>query len=354
MLTPIGVLFGTRPEYLKCKPLFQAFDTYQIPYRILHVKQHKDLEVEESIKNNYKCIDIDSPLPILRLNELASNLPKFLEPAMSDCKSILVQGDTATAFFGCLTAFHLRLPIFHLEAGLRTYDLENPFPEEAYRSMISRLATYHLCPDSGAVKNLQKENIVSNIFLVGNTILDLVKSYSFTPQIGNRVLITVHRRENWNMMKEIAESIRALAMKHTHLYFDWILHPNPSLSNVVYQYFQGHAPVPNLCLLRPLCHKELAQKIFDCYCVITDSGGIQEEASFAGKFIFVLRKATERTAIPSNYIELVETPSTLLSSFQQFQPILMEACTAYGRGDTSCQIADLLRNLSAKKGESPE
>lgn len=349
MLTPIGILFGTRPEYLKCKPLFSAFESEGIEFRILHVKQHKDLEIEESIHPSYRSISLDFPLGVSRLNELASNLPKQLEPAIQECSSILVQGDTATAFFGCLTAFHMKRKIFHLEAGLRTYDLANPFPEEAYRSMISRLATYHLCPDEQAANNLRKEGIHSNLFVVGNTILDLVKSYGFEPRIGNRVLITVHRRENWDAMIDIAKAIRTLALANPQLDFDWVLHPNPSISTQVSEYFQLSSTPKNICLLPPLTHKDLAEKIYDSYCILTDSGGIQEEGSFAGKFLFVLRKTTERSAIPSTYVQIVEDPKNLPDLFSARKSTLLQSCKAYGSGNSSQLIVLLLRNLLSEK-----
>ena len=349
MITPIGILFGTRPEYLKCKPLFAAFDSEGIEFRILHVKQHKDLDIEERSHPFYRNISLEFPLGVSRLNELASNLPKQLEPAIEECGSILVQGDTATAFFGCLTAFHMKRKVFHLEAGLRTYDLANPFPEEAYRSMISRLATYHLCPDAQAANNLQNEGIHSNIFVVGNTILDLVKSYRFESQVGNRVLITVHRRENWDTIIDIAKAIEILALRRPELAFDWVLHPNPTISTQVSEYFQKSSAPQNIHLLQPLTHKDLAEKIYNSYCILTDSGGIQEEGSFAGKFLFVLRKTTERSAIPPSYVQIVEDPKRLPDVFPREKPELLEPCTVYGSGNSSQEIVSILRKLLNEK-----
>ena len=345
-MRPIGILFGTRPEYLKVKPLFRMFQQEGIDFRILHVNQHVDLEIEEQTHIYYRKIDIVTPLSVTRLNELASNLPRCLENAINECNSILVQGDTATAFFGALVAFHLQKPIFHLEAGLRTHDLANPFPEEAYRSMISRIATYHLCPDEQSKENLLRESISNGVFVVGNSILDLVKQYGFSSSIGKVVLVTVHRRENWGALPHIVQTVHSLAKSRKDLEFIWIYHPNPTLQGVVNSSIEQLDKLPNLVFQQPCHHKELCNYIHTAYCIITDSGGIQEEASFVGKYCFVLRKLTERTAIPPEYIEMIESIDDLPSRFQAKKPSLLPPCTVYGKGDTSKKIAEIITNLN--------
>ena len=344
MAESIGILFGTRPEYLKCKPLFLAFEEANVAYKIIHVKQHVDLEIDEKKLPNYICIDLSYNTCVSRLTTLASELPKQLETALKACASILVQGDTATAFFGCVTAFHLQKPIFHLEAGLRTHDLANPFPEEAYRSMISRIATYHLCPDVSAKENLYKENIKSNVFVVGNSILDLVKSYNFPIEDTKQVLITVHRRENWPHMKRIVESVCDVAKRYPSHTFTWILHPNPILQTEVTQLLLT-TQLPNIHTSLPIQHKELCRYITSSSYIITDSGGIQEEASFLGKVCFVLRKVTERSSIPKEYIRMIENPSDLLSSIEAEVIQRYPPCHVYGDGSTAKQVVQIIKNL---------
>jgi UDP-N-acetylglucosamine 2-epimerase (non-hydrolysing) len=342
---PVGIIFGTRPEYLKVKPLLDVFNKESIPFLVIHVKQHTSLEIEESSGENYRQILLDDNTEISRLNGLGSSLLRKIEPSLRECKSILVQGDTSTVFFSALSAFHLKMPIFHLEAGLRTYDLENPFPEEAYRSMLSRIATYHLCPDMSASENLHKESLTKNIFIVGNTILDLVRSYGFTPTLGNTVLVTIHRRENWDNLSFIAESIYNLAEKYKNYTFVWVQHMNPSLQAMVNQVFDRRTPLDNISRILPADHRSLCKYISESYCIITDSGGIQEEASFLGKTCFVIRKLTERNSIPSDYIKLIHPPSELLGAFQTTKITMLPPCHVYGDGYSCDNIASIVKSL---------
>jgi len=345
MMFPVGIIFGTRPEYLKVKPLLDVFNKESIPFLVIHVKQHTSLEIEESSGENYRQILLDDNTEISRLNGLGSSLLRKIEPSLRECKSILVQGDTSTVFFSALSAFHLKMPIFHLEAGLRTYDLENPFPEEAYRSMLSRIATYHLCPDISASENLHKESLTKNIFIVGNTILDLVRSYGFTPTLGNTVLVTIHRRENWDNLSFIAESIYNLAERYKNYTFVWVQHMNPSLQAMVNQVFDRRTPLDNISRILPADHRSLCKYISESYCIITDSGGIQEEASFLGKTCFVIRKLTERNSIPSDYIKLIHPPSELLGAFQTTNITMLPPCHVYGDGYSCDNIASIVKSL---------
>ena len=349
MNLPIGIVFGTRPEYLKVKPLFSAFQREQIPFYIIQVNQHVDLLVEEKDQPNFIYLSLVDDTSVSRLNLLASTIPKLVESTLKKCSSIIVQGDTATVFFTAIAAFHLKLPIYHLEAGLRTYDLNNPYPEEAYRSMLSRIASYHLCPDIEAKAALSRENITKEVHVVGNTILDLVRSYNFTPQIGSTVLITVHRRENWDSMKQIVTTIVKLAKQRPDLHFKWIQHMNPALQKIVVETLTSEGWPDSIQVTTPLEHKELCKIITESYCIITDSGGIQEEASFLGKTCFVLRKKTERSSIPIQYIRLIQNPDDLLSEFTKKPIILLSHCKVYGDGFATDRIIDLLKASSNYK-----
>jgi UDP-N-acetylglucosamine 2-epimerase (non-hydrolysing) len=349
MNLPIGIVFGTRPEYLKVKPLFSVFQREGIPFYIIQVNQHVDLSIEERNEPNFIYLTLPDDTSTSRLNMLASTIPKLVESTLKKCSSIIVQGDTATVFFSAIAAFHLKLPIYHLEAGLRTYDLNNPYPEEAYRSMLSRIASYHLCPDIGAQESLIKENITKEIHVVGNTILDLVRSYNFTPEIGTTVLITVHRRENWDSMEQIVKSIAELAKQRPDLQFKWIQHMNPCLQKIVTETLTSEGWPNSIQVSAPLDHKELCKIITESYCIITDSGGIQEEASFLGKTCFVLRKKTERSSIPAEYIHMIQRSEDLVPEFQKKPIVLLASCGVYGDGFASDRIVDILKARSIYK-----
>jgi len=340
----LTIVFGTRPEYLKIKPLILALKQNNINYKLFHISQHEHIEIDlEDCQINY--ITLSHSENMTRLCLLSTEIMAKLDNVLENTSYLLVQGDTATAFFSALAAFHKKIPVIHLEGGLRTYDLQNPFPEEAYRSMISRIATYHLCPDEGSKGNLAKENIYKNVYVIGNTILDLVHLYSLTPVIENEVMITIHRRENWDSLLRIFNEINTIAQKKTELKFTWILHPNPSIRSQILNYIETHTISSNLLLSEPLNHFEMTSRIAKCNFLITDSGGIQEEASFLGKHCYVIRKLTERNSIPSEYITLVPDISELYSIIENKKIQLLPPCNVYGNGEASQRFIEIYKEF---------
>ena len=330
----ITIIFGTRPEYLKIKPLVHALKHHSLSYLLIHISQHEHIDIDSN-DGPITYIQLTQHESMTRLCMLSTEIMSKLDHVLDHTTHLLVQGDTATVFFSALSAFHKQIPIFHLEAGLRTYDLQNPFPEEAYRSMISRIATYHLCPDHGASANLMSEKITKNVYIIGNTILDLIQSYQLTSTIGREVIITIHRRENWNSLLHILEKLNEIALEHHHLQFIWILHPNPSIRTQISEYCKSHIMASNLLFSDPLPHREMATRMASAPFLITDSGGIQEEASFLGKHCYVIRKTTERDTIPSTYITLVPNIDELHSIITSSTITLLPPCEVYGNGTTS-------------------
>ena len=330
----LSIVFGTRPEYLKIKPLLNILKQRHINYTVFHISQHEHI-VLGSDEGPINYIKLSDDKHLTRLSLLSTEIMAKLDSALENTRYLLVQGDTATAFFSALSAFYKKIPIFHLEAGLRSYDLHNPFPEEAYRAMISRIATYHLCPDIGASHNLNRENITNNVYIIGNTILDLVKSYNLRPIIGNEVIITIHRRENWDYLLHVLDEIHNIARSMPDLQFTWILHPNPAIRSQISEYTNSHTMVSNLAFSEPLNHLEMATRIANSKFLITDSGGIQEEASFLGKHCYVIRKTTERTSIPTRYITLVPNIANLFSIIKSNTIELLQPCKVYGDGNAS-------------------
>jgi UDP-N-acetylglucosamine 2-epimerase len=340
----ITIIFGTRPEYLKIKPLIQALKQHCLSYLLIHISQHEHIDIDSN-DGPITYIQLTPRESMTRLCMLSTEIMSKLDHALEHTTYLLVQGDTATVFFSALSAFHKQIPIFHLEAGLRTYDLQNPFPEEAYRSMISRIATYHLCPDHGASNNLMRENITKNVYVIGNTILDLIHSYQLTSTIGKDVIITIHRRENWNSLLHILEKINEIALEHNHLQFTWILHPNPSIRAQIGEYRQSHIMATNLLFSDPLVHYEMATRMASASFLITDSGGIQEEASYLGKHCYVIRKTTERDTIPSTYITLVPNIDELQSILTSSTIKLLPPCEVYGNGTSSEQFIQIYNQV---------
>lgn len=277
-----AVVYGTRPEFLKLKPLID-----RIRPVVIRVNQHENFTEDEGYPHHVVHVNRSNH----RLSDIGSSILQQLPQYIMDCKRVIAQGDTASCFYSLLCAYQMKKTCIHLEAGMRTYDHENPWPEESYRQMISRIANVNLCPSFHESHNLGAENTPGKIYIVGNTILDLVKSYNIPITREKHVLVTLHRRENWEQYESLIQRLDALARQYPDYEFMFLLHANPELKSIVHDHGK------NLKIMEPLSHKELIKVLSSCTCVITDSGGIQEEANFLGKHIYVLRECTERKSI---------------------------------------------------------
>jgi UDP-N-acetylglucosamine 2-epimerase (non-hydrolysing) len=275
-----------------------------------------------------------------RLCLLSTEIMSKLDHVLNNTSYLLVQGDTATVFFSALSAFHKRIPIFHLEAGLRTYDLQNPFPEEAYRQMISRIASIHFAPHKDSCTILHNEKVSGIINNVGNTILDLVNSYNLQCKMDNIVLITFHRRENWDKIDNLLLGLKKLIKKTPNIKYIWYLHHNPDLQDKVKKSIKN---IDSIELREPCTHLDFAKQISICNFLITDSGGVQEEASFLGKHCIVLRASTERTHIPKDYITILEDYTKLDEIYENIPTYNLHPCNVYGSGDSSKLILDFIQ-----------
>lgn len=325
---PILLCFGTRPEWLKIKPLIKLMDRSQ--YQLLFTGQHTDLL--RDINVDYT---INIPTHENRLDAVISAcMMQFPE---GDFDSVLVQGDTASAFACGLAAFNRRLMIFYLEAGLRSYNMRHPYPEEAYRQMIARIADVNFCPTELSAKNLKNELIHGEIHVVGNSVLDNLLPYKDKCEYTNKVLVTLHRRENHYWMDKWFIELNNIAKKYPDLEFILPLHPNPNV--------QKHKHLlTNINVVEPLPHSELLEILVKCKFVISDSGGLQEEGSFFNKRVIVCRKVTERPeAIPTGHLHICDSPSDLekLVDFINEKHYIDVACP-YGDGKTSEKLIKLL------------
>ena len=325
---PILLCFGTRPEWLKIKPLIKLMDRSQ--YQLLFTGQHPDLL--RDINVDYT---IDIPTHDNRLDAVISAcIMQFPE---GDFDSVLVQGDTASAFACGLAAFNRRLMIFYLEAGLRSYNMRHPYPEEAYRQMIARIADVNFCPTELSAKNLKNELVHGEIHVVGNSVLDNLLPYKDKCEYTNKVLVTLHRRENHYWMDKWFIELNNIAKKYPDLEFILPLHPNPNV--------QKHKHLlTNINVVEPLPHSELLEILVKCKFVISDSGGLQEEGSFFNKRVIVCRKVTERPeAIPTGHLHICNSPTDLekVVDFINEKHYIDVACP-YGDGKTSEKLIKLL------------
>jgi len=315
----ILTVIGTRPEAIKLAPVLSAInDSRSLKAKVCITGQHTGLLAP--LLQNLK-IQADYQLDTHEnggtLQQNASSILKQFEPVLAEVKPdvVLVQGDTTTAFAAALSAFYARIPVAHVEAGLRTSNLEAPWPEEAHRCLIARLATYYFAPTEKAKEALISEGFPpEKIWVVGNTSIDAIRilrksSKTIAKTKFRSIVVTVHRRENQGEpLKEICHALRCIARKFLDVKILFFLHPNPSVREPAIQMLAGEA---NIELTEPLDHISFVQLLEKSTFVITDSGGIQEEAPFMGKPLVITRETTERPeGIQAGTAKLVGTNSS--------------------------------------------
>ena len=317
---------GTRAEIIKMAPLYYALKEIGANPVVWHIGQHEELAwpFYEFFK-----ISPELHLPLSRkkqtLGHLSALIMEKLDNALkaSDVSCMVVQGDTSSAFLAALAAFYYKIPIAHVEAGLRTFREYEPFPEEKNRELISKLAHWHFAPTEQARKNLEAEGIPGNtIHIVGNTIVDAtlwgvkhleinaqpfskirdfpVKQYEDHCNSHRLIVVTAHRRENWDKgIKEIASSVRAIIEKYDDIFIVWPVHPNPIIKKTILKQIDTmrEQDKNRILLTQPLDYPVMLHLLRDAWLIMTDSGGIQEEAITLGVPVLVLRNTTERPEV---------------------------------------------------------
>lgn len=305
MTEKIAIIYGTRPEFLKVFPIINEFNRIQQNITIVNTGQHDSLltEMEKSfgVIPNYR-------LTVQSLSFTNSNLIAKLIDEISNLihkeniQKIIAQGDTFTVLASSMVAFLEQRKFYHIEAGLRTSDINLPFPEEFNRRVVSLTTHVNFSPTELSKQNLLNENISEHkISLVGNTIVDMIKYVTQKEQIQieyqNRVFITAHRRENIGQpLRNIAQAIKELAEENPVIQFDWALHPNPNTRKIILEVFENSIP-ENVNFTEPLSYLEAITKMARSKIIISDSGGIQEEAPSLQKRILILREETERPEV---------------------------------------------------------
>lgn len=301
----LAIIYGTRPEAIKLAPLIQALDKFpEIETVCISTQQHSSL-LSTALEASSVATDLEIDAPDrTSVQTLVSSIALGLESPIAECDAVIVQGDTVSAFAGALAGFLQKIPVIHLEAGLRTSTLLSPHPEEGLRRAISHITSFHLAPTQGARQNLESEGIPpTSIVVTGNTSIDAIKEQLVKAQIKNPVadtrnrkycVVTVHRRENWGIpMQRIAQAISQLATKFPDVDFLCPLHPNPLVRSV----FDKLPTQNNLVVMDPISHDEFVSMLAGSEVIFSDSGGIQEETTVLGIPIVILRDETERPEV---------------------------------------------------------
>jgi UDP-N-acetylglucosamine 2-epimerase (non-hydrolysing) len=327
------IAFGTRPEWIKIKPVLDKINGI-IPFKLVFTGQHLDLINAESLKSytveHILIEDISN-----RLDDIAISILQHGNAIYDGVKYVMVQGDTTSAFAIALGAFNRKIPIIHLEAGLRSWDMKNPYPEEFNRVTISNMADIHLCPTEDNALNIRLKHR-GQTYVVGNTVLDNL--VHLKPTIEDIVFITMHRRENLPIMDKWFIAINELAKQNPNLKFIFPMHPNPEIKK--HKDLLTHVQVTE-----PLSYEVCLEYLRTCCLVITDSGGLQEESCFLKKKCIVCRESTERSEGENTFAFLSWTPDHLESVFMNLKLEMVDMPCPYGDGRASDKILNILRSI---------
>ena len=368
----IVVVIGTRPEAIKCAPIIIAAKSIfknDFEIKLVSSGQHKEI-----LTNIFDCFDItpDHILKIERktpnLSELQSQITCQLEEYLKEENPdiVMVQGDTITTLAGAMAAFYQKVPIAYIESGLRSYNLLEPFPEEGHRRVITALSKWHFTPTLSATRALKMEGINRNVFQVGNTVVDALNHVN---KIGfknkkhqhewvnmkhpNRktLLVTIHRRENWNeRFDSVMNALKIIAKNYRdQLDIIWLSHPNPTLVSKVQQ---GLGSFENIHIYPPAEYFQLLHLISNAFLVLSDSGGIQEEAPSFNVPVLVARDVTERMdgvnlgcakLVGTDQDKITRSVDQLMKSETEYNKMI-GLKNPYGDGTASQQILNILKN----------
>ena len=365
----ILVVFGTRPEVIKLAPVILELKKYSDKYNVIicNTEQQKELSNQTL---NYFGLKADISLDCMRKNQslidVQTRILKSLDEVLDefDIDATIVQGDTMTVLCGALASYYRKIPVFHVEAGLRSYDIYEPFPEEIMRQMTTRVAQLHFAPTQTNKEALLKENIGNDkIFVTGNTVIDAL--FCLSDEIMDKasqfyldknitineklVLVTVHRRENHGeRLDNILNAIECLAQNFSDHTFVLPVHPNPNVCDKVHSKLEKYS---NIKLLEPLDYPNLVYLMKHAKLILTDSGGIQEEAPSFGCPTLVMRYETERhegidagvsVLVGADYDKIVEYSSNILSKEKMATRLVAQ--NPYGSGKSSLMIERIISN----------
>lgn len=384
------LIFGTRPEAIKMCPLVKEFQkrTEEFETIVCVTGQHREM-LDQVLKIFDVKPDID--LNIMKqgqdLTDVTVRILNGMRDVFKECKPdvVLVHGDTTTSTAAALAAFYAQIPVGHVEAGLRTRNIYSPWPEEMNRQLTGRIATYNFSPTPLSEKNLQEEKAHGNIYVTGNTVIDalhmvvdklkndkalaeeqdkvlLDAGYDVSRLTNGKklVLITGHRRENFgDGFIRMVTAMKDLSEKYTDVDFVYPMHLNPNVRKPIHEVFGEDLTRPNFFFIEPLQYLEFVHLMNKANIVLTDSGGIQEEAPGLGKPVLVMRDTTERPEaltsgtvhlVGTDYDKIVNEVSTLLDDAKAYEA-MSKAVNPYGDGQACRRIADTLTGKGTDRYE---
>lgn len=369
-------VFGTRPEAIKMAPLVKELAKYPDLESICCLTgQHR--EMLDSVMDIFR-LKGDYDLNIMEKQQTLSTITTKtllgMDGVIDACRPdvILVHGDTSTTFAGALSAFYHQIPVGHVEAGLRTWDKYSPFPEEMNRTLVGDIAELHFSPTRANADNLRREGISGDIFITGNTAIDAMgytvrKDFRFTEQLLNElnfekkriIVLTCHRRENYGKpMEDIMDAVARIVELHPDVEVVYPVHLSPVVRECAAKHLSGKERIH---LIDPLDVQQMHNLISRCYMVLTDSGGLQEEAPALGKPVLVLRRETERPeAVAAGtaklagvvYEDIVAMANTLLEEPSAYEA-MAKAVNPYGDGSACQRIAQAIRWHFGLSSERP-
>ena len=377
------LVFGTRPEAIKMAPLVKKFQKYSSDFKtvVCVTGQHREM-----LDQVLKIFDIkpDYDLNIMKqgqdLYDITARVLLGMRDVLNEVKPdvVLVHGDTTTSMAASLAAFYQQIAVGHVEAGLRTYDIYSPWPEEMNRQITSRIATYNFSPTPLSEKNLKEEKVHGNIYVTGNTVIDALhmvveklkndvtlaaKQEQMLAKAGydvarladgkKLVLITGHRRENFGEgFINMVTAIKNLTEKYPNVDFVYPMHLNPNVRKPIHEVFgENLSDLGNMFFIEPLQYLEFVHLMSKAYIVLTDSGGIQEEAPGLGKPVLVMRDTTERPEaleagtvklVGTDYDKIVHEVSALIDNSEYYKE-MSHAINPYGDGKACARIVNALR-----------
>ncbi len=384
----IMLVFGTRPEAIKMCPLVKEFQKYPKSFETIVCVTGQHREMLDQVLTIFD-VKPDYDLNIMKqgqdLTDVTARVLTGLRDVFRECRPdvVLVHGDTTTSTAGALAAFYAQIPVGHVEAGLRTHNIYSPWPEEMNRQITGRIATYNFSPTSLSEKNLLEEKIYGNIYVTGNTVIDALhmvvdklkndislakEQEEILAQAGydiNRlkdgkklVLITGHRRENFgDGFIRMVSAMKYLSEKYPDVDFVYPMHLNPNVRKPIHEVFGEDLTRPNFFFIEPLQYLEFVYLMEKSTIVLTDSGGIQEEAPGLGKPVLVMRDTTERPEalesgtvhlVGTDYEKIVKEVSTLLDDECEYQK-MSKAVNPYGDGKACDRIVRILNGENVKR-----